>query len=365
MTTSPAPSPPIQLRVRQLCKQFGATTALAPTDLDIACHEFVTLLGPSGCGKSSLLRLLAGITPASGGSIELAGVRIDGLPPEQRDIAMVFQSYALFPHLSVRQNLVFGLRMKRVDQAEQRRRIDHATAICKLDALLARMPRQLSGGQQQRVALARAIVMRPALMLFDEPLSNLDAKLRDQLRDELVQLHRSNGSTSLYVTHDQAEAMAMSDRILVMNAGTVLESGSPLALYRAPRHAFTARFLGQTNLLTLAVQDHQAQLPWGQGVAVDGVRGRAQVSVSLRPEDLQISATGRGDHSSGRSSEGHDSRPARITAVSFAGAQVHYTVQVGDTALRVSRSGSAELLAVGAAVVLWLATPGPLQALAP
>jgi putative spermidine/putrescine transport system ATP-binding protein len=328
-------------------KAFGSQQVVFPTDLDIAHGEFVTLLGPSGCGKSTLLRIISGITAASGGEIELGGLRIDTLAPEQRDIAMVFQSYALFPHMSVHKNLGFGLRMKKVAPAEQRRRLDHAVAICKLEGLLDRMPRQLSGGQQQRVALARAIVMQPALLLFDEPLSNLDAKLRESLRDDLIALHRSVGTTSVYVTHDQAEAMAMSDRILVMHAGRVVESGHPVELYRRPRHAFTAHFLGQTNLLDLAVENGEALTPWNQRVAVSGVApGARHARVSLRPEDLTLSPNALGT--------------GCISTVSFAGAQVNYLVQVGAQALHVSSSGHAELLSVGDRVALHT---GPLCAL--
>jgi putative spermidine/putrescine transport system ATP-binding protein len=336
-----------RLVLRGIHKAFGPQQVLFPIDLDIADGEFVTLLGPSGCGKSTLLRIISGITAASGGEIELGGLRIDTFAPEQRNVAMVFQSYALFPHMSVHKNLGFGLRMKKVAPAEQRRRLDHAVAICRLEGLLDRMPRQLSGGQQQRVALARAIVMQPALLLFDEPLSNLDAKLRESLRDDLIALHRSVGTTSVYVTHDQAEAMAMSDRILVMHAGRVVESGHPVELYRRPRHAFTAHFLGQTNLLDLAVENGAALTPWGQRVAVSGTAaGARHARVSLRPEDLTLSP--------------NDLGTGCISAVSFAGAQVNYLVQVGAQALHVASSGRAELLRVGERVSLHT---GPLCAL--
>ena len=351
MDTSPAPL----LRVRGLTKRYGEAVALAETDLDVAAQEFVTLLGPSGCGKSTLLRMLAGITPASAGTVELSGRRIDELPPDRRDVAMVFQSYALFPHMNVRKNLNFGLRMKKLPAAEQERRMEHAIGICGLGSLVERMPRQLSGGQQQRVALARAIVMQPALLLFDEPLSNLDAKLREQLREELVKLHRRIGATSLYVTHDQAEAMAMSDRIVVMNAGRVVESGTPIDLYRRPRHEFTARFLGQTNLLRVPTEQGVAHLPWGQRIAVDGLVGpwnvKREVTISLRPEDVRLAAP----------EVGFAGMPVRIESVNFAGAQAHYTVRVGDTHVRATSMGAAELFAVGQAVEI--AATANLQAL--
>ena len=337
------------LRVEQVSKAYGVAVALHPTDLSIERGEFVTLLGPSGCGKSTLLRIVCGVTAASGGAITLAGQRIEALPPEKRDIAMVFQSYALFPHMSVRKNLGFGLRMKGVPEAEQARRIAHAVEICNLGSLLDRMPRQLSGGQQQRVALARALVMQPALMLFDEPLSNLDAKLREGLRDELVRLHRAAGTTSLYVTHDQSEAMAMSDRVMVMNAGRIVETGTPVALYRRPRHAFTASFLGQTNLLAVPVDGDAAMLPWGERRPVEGaVHGASSTLVSLRPEEIVLTRDPHG--------------PGRVTSVSFAGPTVHYTLQVGTLTLRTSSTGAAQLLAEGDPVALATAT-SPLYAL--
>jgi len=336
--TLPSTEAPLLL-VEQVGKAYGDTVALHPTDLAIHRGEFVTLLGPSGCGKSTLLRIVCGVTAASTGRITLDGQRIEALAPERRDIAMVFQSYALFPHMSVRRNLAFGLRMKKVAKAEQARRIAHAVEICNLGALLDRMPRQLSGGQQQRVALARALVMQPALMLFDEPLSNLDAKLREGLREELVRLHRAAGTTSLYVTHDQAEAMAMSDRVMVMNAGRIVEAGMPVELYRRPRHAFTAGFLGQTNLLEVPVDQGVATLPWGQRCPVDGLGQDARRGlVSLRPEDIMLAPDPQG--------------PGRVTGISFAGASVQYPLQLGGLAIRVSQAGAVQLLFEGDAVSL-------------
>jgi len=326
-----------ELEISNISKDYGASRALHPVSITVERGEFVTILGPSGCGKSTLLRILTGISQPSGGEIRLGGKRIDQAPPEARDIAMVFQSYALFPHMSVAKNLGFGLKMKKVAKDERVRRIAHALDICNLTGLVDRMPRQLSGGQQQRVALARAIVMQPSLLLFDEPLSNLDAKLRDTLRHELTELHRRIGATSLYVTHDQAEAMAMSDRIVVMNAGRVVEIGTPLELYRAPKHAFTAGFLGQTNLLPVSAEGQQAQLPWGQSVTLDRVAA-GNVQISVRPENIHIRAD--------RAGEG------TVSAVSFMGANALYTVEIGGRQIRVSQSGAETLIDAGQRVAL-------------
>lgn len=326
-----------ELEISSITKDYGATRALHPVSVNVEQGEFVTILGPSGCGKSTLLRILMGIARPSAGEIRLAGKRIDPLPPEARDIAMVFQSYALFPHMSVGKNLSFGLRMKNVPKPERARRIEHALEICNLTGLVERMPRQLSGGQQQRVALARAIVMQPRLLLFDEPLSNLDAKLRDTLRQELVDLHRRIGTTSIYVTHDQAEAMAMSDRIVVMDGGRVVETGTPLDLYRTPTRAFTAGFLGQTNLLTADADGVRARLPWGQVVTLSApAKGSARVSV--RPETIAIRRDVTG--------------PGMVTSVSFMGANALYTVGIAGTTLKVSQAGGESLIAAGSRVSL-------------
>ncbi|WP_425644778.1 ABC transporter ATP-binding protein [Agrobacterium leguminum] len=326
-----------ELEISNISKDYGASRALHPVSIAVERGEFVTILGPSGCGKSTLLRILTGISQPSGGEIRLGGKRIDQAPPEARDIAMVFQSYALFPHMSVAKNLGFGLKMKKVAKDERARRIAHALDICNLTGLVNCMPRQLSGGQQQRVALARAIVMQPSLLLFDEPLSNLDAKLRDTLRHELTELHRRIGATSLYVTHDQAEAMAMSDRIVVMNAGRVVEIGTPLELYRSPKHAFTAGFLGQTNLLPVSAEGEQAQLPWGRPVTLDRAAA-GNVQISVRPENIQICADQAGE--------------GTVSAVSFMGANALYTVEIGGRQIRVSQSGAETLIDAGQRVSL-------------
>jgi putative spermidine/putrescine transport system ATP-binding protein len=331
-----------QLELRALSKHYGGVTALHDTDLCVQRGEFVTVLGPSGCGKSTLLRMLMGISQPSSGEIHLAGARIDGLPPERRDIAMVFQSYALFPHMNVRANLAFGLKMRGVPKAEQDRRIGHAIRISNLEPYVNRMPRDLSGGQQQRVALARAVVMQPALMLYDEPLSNLDAKLRESLRGDLLELHRQTGATSLYVTHDQTEAMAMSDRVVVMNLGQVVEVGTPEALYHRPRRRFTATFLGQTNLLDVEASGESAQLPWG-GVVQTGRPARGRVTLSARPEEIALCRDPQGE--------------GTVQQVLFQGPSVLYAVQVGGLILHVSEAGTGQVHARGERVRLSFPRP--------
>ncbi|MBB3931003.1 putative spermidine/putrescine transport system ATP-binding protein [Kaistia hirudinis] len=325
------------LRIAGLTKSFADAVALHPTDLDVEQGEFITLLGPSGCGKSTFLRMLMGIAAPSGGAIWLAGARIDAMPPEKRNIAMVFQSYALFPHLSVLGNLAFGLKMKKVPKAEQERRIAHAVRICNLGPYVARMPRQLSGGQQQRVALARAIVMEPDLLLFDEPLSNLDAKLRETLREELLTLHRRVGGTSIYVTHDQDEAMSMSDRIVVMNEGRVVETGTPFDLYRAPRSRFTARFLGRTTLVDALAGKGMARLPWGQMMPIDSAAS-GPVALSIRPEDLDPALDPDG--------------AGVVTGFQFLGSAVFYHVLAGDIRLTASAPAREAPIPAGSRVAL-------------
>ena len=338
----------IELSIRGLAKDHGSTRTLHPLDLDVERAEFVTVLGPSGCGKSTLLRLLMGIMSPSAGTIHLGGERIDTLPPERRDISMVFQTYALFPHMSVRENLAFGLRMKKVPKAERAARIDHAVSICNLGPYVGRMPRELSGGQQQRVALARAIVMRPRLLLFDEPLSNLDAKLRDSLRADLVALHRESGATSLYVTHDQSEAMAMSDRIVVMNGGRIVETGTPAALYRTPQTRFTATFLGQTNLFEGETVDGHLRLPWGASVPADRQLPPGRATISARPETLDLAPDPQGE--------------GVVSAVSFLGSGTLYTVVAGPTSVAVLRPGGEALIETGTRVALrFLSAPHALK----
>lgn len=284
--------------------RFGEYDALKGISIDAGDGQFVTLLGPSGCGKTTLLKSVAGFIPLTSGSIRIGGAAMASVPPEARDTAMCFQSYALFPHLSVAENIVFGLRQKRVASAEIAERLKLLAAQVSLENQLEKLPGQLSGGQQQRVALARAMAVRPGVMLFDEPLSNLDAKLRDQVRLEIRQLQRAHGFTALYVTHDQSEALAMSDLVVVMNAGAIEQAGTPEDIYYRPANRFVADFVGTANILAAKVvgRDGASDLyrvttPLGPAdIRSDEPPVADDVYVCWRPEDAELTAGEAGDN---------------------------------------------------------------------
>jgi len=237
-----------RIQLKQVKKSFGEVTVIPPLDLEINDGEFVVFVGPSGCGKSTLLRLIAGLEDVSGGVIEIDGSDATSIPPAKRGLAMVFQSYALYPHMTVRKNIAFPLRMAKISAEEQEKRISNAAEVLNLTPYLDRRPGQLSGGQRQRVAIGRAIVREPAAFLFDEPLSNLDAALRVGMRLEISELHKRLKTTMIYVTHDQVEAMTMADKIVVLQAGVIEQVGSPLELYHTPRNLFVAGFIGSPKM---------------------------------------------------------------------------------------------------------------------
>jgi multiple sugar transport system ATP-binding protein len=233
-----------QVRLKKLVKNYDDTPAVRGIDLDIADQEFVVLVGPSGCGKSTTLRMIAGLEDISEGDVLIGNEVVNDMPPKDRDIAMVFQNYALYPHMTVYENMSFGLRLKKVAKDEIARRVENAARILDISELLERKPKQLSGGQRQRVAMGRAIVRNPKVFLFDEPLSNLDAKLRVQMRTEIKKVHQKVRTTTIYVTHDQVEAMTLADRVVVMNAGRIEQAGTPNDLYHLPATRFVAGFIG-------------------------------------------------------------------------------------------------------------------------
>jgi putative spermidine/putrescine transport system ATP-binding protein len=284
------------LRLDQVSRRFGDKVVLDTLDLQIAGGEFVALLGPSGCGKSTALNCLAGLLPLTGGSIWLDQRRVDTQPPEKRGFGMVFQNYALFPHMSVRRNVGFGLKMRGVSGAEARRRVDEALRLVQLTPYADRLPGQLSGGQQQRVAIARAIVIEPPLVLMDEPLSNLDAALRLDMRTEIRRLHQSLGLTTVYVTHDQEEALSLADRLVVLREGLVQQVGTPEELYRSPANPYVAGFMGYRNLLPMTATERTGDevTVSGYGIKLTGqARGQfdtGPVTVAVRPEDFVVGA---------------------------------------------------------------------------
>lgn len=286
------------INLRDIRKSYGAAEVIHGISLDVEDGEFVALVGPSGCGKSTLLRMLAGLEEITSGDIEIGGRKVNALSPRERNIAMVFQSYALYPHMSVRQNMSFNLRLSRRPKAEIETRIAEAARMLGLEELLDRKPANLSGGQRQRVAMGRAVVRDPAAFLFDEPLSNLDAKLRVQMRAEIKALHRKMGTTSVYVTHDQIEAMTLADRIVVLNGGRIEQVGRPLDLYREPANMFVAGFIGSPAMTFFDARLDTREgrkvgvLETGETVSLSappkaGEDGR-DVVLGIRPEDLVL-----------------------------------------------------------------------------
>ncbi|MER7044888.1 ABC transporter ATP-binding protein [Streptomyces jumonjinensis] len=314
------------LGLDRVSRDFGGHTALEELTLDIAGGEFVALLGPSGCGKSTALNCLAGLLPLTGGAILLDGERIDSIAPERRGFGMVFQNYALFPHLTVRGNVAFGLKMARVPKADIVRRTDRALETVQLTGHAHRRPGQLSGGQQQRVAIARAIVLEPRLVLMDEPLSNLDASLRLEMRTEIRRLHQSLGLTTVYVTHDQEEALSLADRLVVLRDGVTQQIGTPGEVYGRPANRYVAAFMGYRNMLDVTVTAARgARLSLDlAGARITGL-GRAPLSAgdravaALRPEDLEPAADGpaRGI-------------PAAVEVVEYHGREFAVQARLGD-----------------------------------
>ncbi len=315
------------LNVRGLTKSFGAVEVLRGVDFQATAGEFICLLGPSGCGKSTLLRCIAGLETVTGGVIEIEGRDMTGVPPAQRDLAMVFQNYALYPHLNVRKNMGFGLALQGLARSEIAARVEKAAQILAIDKLLDRKPRELSGGQRQRVAIGRAIVRDPKIFLFDEPLSNLDAALRTQTRHELARLHRDLGRTMIFVTHDQVEAMTLATTVVVLNAGRVEQVGPPLELYRRPANRFVAGFIGTPRMHFLPA----------------ALLGQPGAEVGIRPEGIALLP------------EGAKGLKARVSAVEHLGAEVLVFAHL-DTGHEVVARGDGRMeIAVGQGVTLGLA----------
>ncbi len=311
------------VRLHNVSKSFGAEVVLKAVSLDIADGEFAVIVGPSGCGKSTLLRILAGLEAADAGDIEIGGHRVNDLAPAARHIAMVFQSYALYPHMNVYKNMAFGLKFSGLDAAEIDLRVDRAARMLQLEDLLMRKPRELSGGQRQRTAIGRAIVREPDVFLFDEPLSNLDAALRVNTRLEIARLHDTLAATMIYVTHDQIEAMTLADRIIVMNEGRVEQTGTPLELYRAPQNLFVAGFIGAPKM---------------NFIGGDAAGGAGAETIGIRPEHLSVAPKG-GDWN------------ATVIAVEHLGSDTYVYAETETSALTM-RNGPESTLKSGDKIML-------------
>jgi iron(III) transport system ATP-binding protein len=308
--------------------------AVDKVSLEIKQGELVTLLGPSGCGKTTTLRMIAGFEFPTGGQIFLDGAEINRLPPHKRDMSMVFQSYAIFPHLNIYENVAYGLRVQRLPKAEIEKRVADVLDLVELSGYEKRAPNQVSGGQQQRVALARALIMEPKVLLMDEPLSNLDAKLREQMRTEIRRIQQFLGITSVYVTHDQVEAMTIADRIVVMNNGRIEQVGTPTEIYRHPQSRFVADFIGRANFVTGVVEtqlDGQVAINLlGSHITVPAADDRyvpgTEVTVVIRPEMMEINP------------EGKTHTTATVRRASYLGNVIEYVVSVGDKKLSLVES---------------------------
>ncbi len=325
------------LELRGLTKRFGASVTVGPINLAVEQGEFVTLLGPSGCGKTTTLNMIGGFVTPDAGGIHLAGRPVETLPPFRRDLGIVFQDYALFPHRTVAENIGFGLRMRRVARPEITRRVNEAMQLVRLDGLGDRRPNQLSGGQRQRVALARALVIQPSLLLLDEPLSNLDLKLREEMRIEISTLQRRLGIAALFVTHDQEEALTMSDRIAVMQGGRIEQLGTAREIYEAPASAFVASFIGTTNLIrgvnATSAGTGMLRLDTAAGLAVIAAGDRqfngAPLMLMIRPERLKLARPG-------AAPDGVNIWPAQVTQAIYLGGRTEIRLRLRDGATAVS-----------------------------
>jgi ABC-type Fe3+/spermidine/putrescine transport system ATPase subunit len=336
--------PDAALELRGLTKRFAPGTVVGPVDLTVQPGEFVTLLGPSGCGKTTTLNMIAGFVAPDDGSVHLAGRHVERLPPFRRDLGVVFQDYALFPHRTVAENIGFGLRMRRIARSEIARRVAEAMQMVRLDGLGERRPTQLSGGQRQRVALARALVIRPSLLLLDEPLSNLDLKLREEMRVEISALQRRLAIATVFVTHDQEEALTMSDRIAVMQGGSIEQLGTARDIYEAPASAFVATFIGTTNLIAGSVEATtdtagilRVATAAGPALVASPQRRAAgeAVLLTIRPERLKLAKPE-------AAPDGATSWPAQVVRVIYLGGRMEIHLRLHD----------------GSAAVCWVVNEG-------
>ncbi|MCB8819801.1 ABC transporter ATP-binding protein [Microvirga rosea] len=338
------------LRLDGLTKRYGDTEAVAALNLDVPKGELVALLGPSGCGKTTTLRMIAGLITPSGGRIVVGRSDITQMPVYRRDMGLVFQSYALFPHMTVARNVAFGLEMRGVSKPEIEQRVREALAMVRLEPLAERRPRELSGGQQQRVALARALVIRPSILLLDEPLSNLDAKLRDEMRNEIRDIQQNLGITAVFVTHDQVEALSMCDKVVVMKGGKLEQVGTPVDVYEHPATPFVASFVGRTNRLEAMGKGDGTAIAGGAVLRIPS-RAQGPVEIMMRPHRVRLTDS---DGASASGGEGTNRLDGRLSRVTFVGDLLQYHVDVSGTELVVEAASDHGRVfrAVGAPVSL-------------
>jgi putative spermidine/putrescine transport system ATP-binding protein len=345
--------PVVELEVRDLVKSYTPQSVVGPLTFSVSAGEFVSLLGPSGCGKTTTLRCIAGFETPTQGSILLNGAPIERQPPNRRNIGLVFQNYALFPHLTIFENVAFGLRLRRTAEPQLREQVRHALDLVGLPDLADRYPRQLSGGQQQRIAIARSVVLEPRILLFDEPLSNLDLKLRLAMRKELRDLQRRLGKTTIYVTHDQGEALALSDRIVVMSNGHIEQIGSPREIYEQPANAFVADFIGSSNLLdavVVSVDDGATIIRTDLGLTLRGAHSSHtpgnRVVAMIRPEHVRLR--------SADEPAGENALAARIVEATYLGQdfQLQLSIDGGQPLIAVAQGSAARRHAAGDEVLV-------------
>jgi putative spermidine/putrescine transport system ATP-binding protein len=326
----------IDVELRNIMKKFQNNVVVQDFNLQVEQGEFVSFLGPSGCGKTTTLNMIAGFLEPDGGDLFIKGQRMNGVPPYKRELGMVFQTYSLFPHMTVAENVAYGLKLRKVSKAEIQERVKRVLDLVKLPHVADRYPKQLSGGQRQRIAIARALVIEPSLLLLDEPLSNLDAKLREELRDELKRLHQEIGVTTIFVTHDQEEALSLSDRIVVLNHGRVEQIGTPLEIYNRPASEFVHTFIGKTNRMEGEVIGQDGDLltiKTTGGLLVQAVKPQRpfapkdKVTVFVRPERIRLS--------DGASCEGFNQASGQLLLTSFLGAFTECEVRAGGHTLSV------------------------------
>jgi putative spermidine/putrescine transport system ATP-binding protein len=346
------------IELHEIVKSFGKNTVVKRLSLNVEKGEFVSLLGGSGCGKTTTLRMIAGFEHPDDGSVLIGGRDVDGLPPNRRNLGMVFQNYALFPNMTVRRNIAFGLKVAGMKKAEMEKRVDEMLEVIHMEEYAQRYPHQLSGGQQQRVALARAIARQPEALLLDEPLSALDAKIRVSLRDDIRAIQRRLNITTIYVTHDQEEALSISDRVAVMRAGVIEQIGTPFEIYNHPATPYVATFIGTLNSLPCVVVDREAGILSVEGQSIEAPAPLAaaageKLSVNLRPEAVSLAGLA-ADLKKGAAGDGVNSLKGRLSNVKFLGSVVRFVVDVGELKIFADSFNEPRLLVpeIGAEVVL-------------